>query len=371
MISRTMRRFYVYSAIFGLAFVMVLVPLVVPMLTREADYSVFNTGWNGCSDFYKDYISTYGAESVATTEDIYLNAVLRDLTHLDTDPRDAMLLIIGPSKPYGAHELAYLRTFLSEGGRIILADDFGVGNDILSFLGVDARFSGVPLLDLAYETSALVPVTFFGSGGSTLPYTALLNHATALSGVSSSYLYSSPSAFLDTNGNGVFDEGERRGPFPLISRIPYDEGVLILIADPSIFINDMYRREDNRALLLDNISVARAAGNTTLYVDEAHFAHAEAFSVVDVVLATNKNAYLRYGVAAVLLLMLGSILSVRRTVSSLFARAASALVNRRKGKKEQVPMDARDLAHAIHEDVPAWDVRSLYAFLSKFRKGAA
>jgi hypothetical protein len=126
---------------FGLAFVMVLVPLVVPMLTREADYSVFNTGWNGCSDFYKDYISTYGAESVATTEDIYLNAVLRDLTHLDTDPRDAMLLIIGPSKPYGTHELAYLRTFLSEGGRVILADDFGVGNDILSFLGIDARFS--------------------------------------------------------------------------------------------------------------------------------------------------------------------------------------------------------------------------------------
>ncbi len=184
-------------------------------------------------------------------------------------------------------------------------------------------------------------------------------------------LYAAPAAFLEANGNGVFDEGERRGPFPLISRIPYGEGVLILMADPSIFINDMYRREDNRELLLDNISVARAAGNTTLYVDEAHFAHAEAFSVVDVVLATNKNAYLRYGVAAVLLLMLGSLFPVRRTVSSLFARAASALVNRRKGKKEQVPMDARDLAHAIHEDVPAWDVRSLYAFLSKFRKGAA
>jgi hypothetical protein len=49
-----MRRFYLYSAIFGISFIMVFVPIVVPMLTREADYSVFNGGWNGSSSFYKD-----------------------------------------------------------------------------------------------------------------------------------------------------------------------------------------------------------------------------------------------------------------------------------------------------------------------------
>ena len=379
MISSTMRRFYLYSAIFGISFIMVFVPIVVPMLSREADFSVFNTGWNGSSSFFKDYVSTYDTQLVPSSEDIYLNTVLRDLTYLDVVPDDSIILILGPTRSYSQRELAYLASFVGEGGILALSDDFGVGNEILEYLGLEARFSGGLLLDLAYTSSAVFPVVY-GSDGSGIAQTLMLNYASVLTGVSDAFPYSSPASFLDVNPHGILHDREpagpyevvvpaRRtlGPFALAAVVPYGQGQVHLLSDPSIHINATYDKEDNRAFILEYLGALRGTEGRSLYIDEAHYAHDEIFDVVDVVLATNKNAYVQYGVAAILLLIL-----LHELPLGAVARRASDAVDallRRNAKKEQVRVSAKELAQLVHEEVPEWDVRSLYSFYAKFRRG--
>lgn len=364
MISSTMRRFYLYSAIFGISFILVFVPIIVPMLTRTADYSVFNGEWNGSSSFYKDYIYTYDFDIVPSTEDIYLNTVLKDLSLLQVEPSESIILIIGPSRTYGDHELSYLQTFLENGGIVALADDFGIGNDILAYLGMDERFSNTLLLDLSYASAAVFPVEY-ETGNDALPYTIALNFASTITGASGDILLSSPTSFLDTNENNRIDDGEPRGPFTLAAKVSYGEGELYLFSDPSIFINASYKEGDNASFILEYLCMLWDSNERSLYIDEAHFSIDEEFNVVDIVLATNKNAYFQFGVTLMLVLMIFHELPLLSAGRAFGARIARML--RHNAIKEHKSCDARELAYRVNEDMPEWDVRSLYTFYAKFR----
>lgn len=359
-----MRRFYLYSAIFGISFIMVFVPIVVPMLTREADYSVFNGDWNGSSSFYKDYVYTFDFDLTPSTEDIYLNTVLKDLSLLPVEPSKSIILIIGPSRTYGGHELSYLRVFLEAGGIVVLADDFGIGNEIMSYLGLSERFSNTLLLDLSYASAAVFPLEY-GTGADALPYVIALNYASTITGAGDSIIMSSPTSFLDTNENSRIDKGEPRGPFTLAARVPYGDGELYLLSDPSIFINASYDEGDNAAFVMEYLCMLWGSDERSLYIDEAHFLIDEEFNVVDVVLATNKNAYFQFGVALVLLLMIFHELPLLSTGRAFGARIIRML--RHNAIKEHQPCDARELAYRVKEDMPEWDVGSLYSFYAKFR----
>ncbi len=45
----SMKRFYKYFLIYGLALVFIVSALAVPILTTDTDFSIYNTDWNGCS----------------------------------------------------------------------------------------------------------------------------------------------------------------------------------------------------------------------------------------------------------------------------------------------------------------------------------
>ncbi len=157
------------------------------------------------------------------------------------------------------------------GGALVLADDYGYGNSVLEYLGLSARFSGQALIDPLsnYKNKRLPRISNLRPAPLTAKAESLvLNHATCLFGVddSETLALSSAFSFLDTDGNGAGDPLEPVGPFPVISQHRLGKGQVILISDPSIFINSM-QSIDSNATLVENIATI-AAGS--LFIDQSH-----------------------------------------------------------------------------------------------------
>ena len=194
---------------------------------------------------------------------------LESLSELSSLPRGSALILI-PYLPFGQAELEALNSFLSRGGTLVLADDYGYGNQVLKHLGLEVRFSGYPLLDplTAHKNEWLPSISRLESDWLTDGVEGLVfNHATCLSDVDGADIIarSSSFSFLDINDNQTWDEGEATGPLPVISRHNLSEGQVILIADPSIFINAMETLDGNLSFI-QNIN----ANSDGLYIDQSH-----------------------------------------------------------------------------------------------------
>lgn len=194
---------------------------------------------------------------------------LRNLTSLrrDVEPHMSTVLMLGPSKPFTAQEVEAVEVFLVSGGRVVLADDFGTGNSLLQGLELDARFSGLLLLDpLFKEQNSRMPRVLNvlssrytgGVEGVTFNYPTVLNHTEDVAILA----WSTPFSYLAATPSPP-SEDSAVGPFPVMAEAKVGEGSLILISDSSLFINSMLDREDNMALL-------RGLAGGKVYLDEAH-----------------------------------------------------------------------------------------------------
>ncbi|MFC2019133.1 DUF4350 domain-containing protein [Chloroflexota bacterium] len=242
-----------FLVIFTIA-VVILMAAVVWFFPSNDDYRLENPFWNGTSDI--DQITPV--------------SMLESLSELPSAPQGSTLILV-PYLPFTPDELATLDSFISEGGVLILADDYGFGNQVLEYLGTGGRFSGESLLDPLFNyKNQWFPRIFHLR---TEPLTdevqgLLLNHSTCLLGVADNEVLakSSSFSFLDQNGNGERDADEAIGPLPVISRLSLAQGQLILVADPSLFINSMEILANNYALI-KNIA---AINSSQLLIDYSH-----------------------------------------------------------------------------------------------------
>jgi len=214
------------------------------------DFGVENELWNGMSKT--------------------LVAEFRPLKSLDDLPAESTLLLI-PYSDFSTAELERIKDFVSQGGNLILADDYGYGNKVLEYLGLNERFSGAPLLDplVNYKHAWFPRILHIRDSALTTGVTSLvLNHATALTYVAPGDVIASSSAFsfLDLSGNEESDSYDPAGSFPVISRHPVSSGQVILIADPSIFINSMNGLEDNKKLIKNIVALS----TTPPFIDQSH-----------------------------------------------------------------------------------------------------
>ena len=220
------------------------------------DFMAANQMWNGVSRFNRDY----GAANVNSLESAQLP--------------DAGTLVAIPYLDYSATELEAIRSFVDHGGTLLLMDDFGYGNTVLEYLGVQARFSHQPLLDplFCYKNPALPLITDFTTA---LPGVneVLMNHASTLLSVPEEAVVarSSSSSYLDLNGNSVYDEGEPKGPFVVAAKLKVGDGTVALVSDPSTAINSMVDKFDNRAFISD---LSTNAGEGPFVFDSSHLAKA-------------------------------------------------------------------------------------------------
>ena len=246
----TLRKYLLFW-VAGLAATLAVLIWCFPVKT---DFAAANDSWNGCRE-----ISRAGE--------------IQPLTSLHQLPpfHPGITLLVIPYADFSEAELSRLRCFVQDGGRLVLADDYGTGNQVLSYLELAARFSGERLRDPVFyyrtqnfpEIGGLRPDSLM-EGVDRL----VLNHATALEGVGPEEVLASSSSFsyLDENDNGKPDGAEPQGAQPVISRHPYGAGRILLVADPSIFINAMLETAGN-PVFVDNII---SSGAAPLYLDQSH-----------------------------------------------------------------------------------------------------
>jgi len=232
----------------------VILGVVLWLFPSDEDFRAENPFWNGISDVASNYQLS----------------PLEALSELPTSPRGASLILI-PYQSLQSAELEALQGFVAQGGTLFLADDYGYGNQVLQYLGLQARFSGQVLFDPLhnYKNGWFPRIDRFKSHPLTSNTESLIfNHATCLINVDSddALALSSPFSFLDLNGNQTGDEGEPVGPLPVISQHKLNSGQIILIADPSIFVNSMQAIGSNGAFIQGMADITAAS----LFIDQSH-----------------------------------------------------------------------------------------------------
>jgi hypothetical protein len=154
----------------------------------------------------------------------------------------------------------------------MVMDDFGYGNDILTYLGIDCRFAGTPLLDplYCYKNQSFPEIIDFSLAVSRNVKEVVLNNATALLNIDNSMViaWSTASSYLDRNGNSSWDEGELQGPLPVAAKMRLGTGTIILVSDPSILINSMLVKDDN--LLFIKSLTGSGTNSGKIMVDTSH-----------------------------------------------------------------------------------------------------
>jgi hypothetical protein len=224
-------------------------------------YHPLNQDWNGCSKI-----------ASVTENATFLLSYDKPLPN-----STSLLAIIGPSMNFSGRESSSIGNFLKNGGIVLLADDFGTGNSLLEGLNVSARFSGEPLADLYYysKNPDFPIITDFSPSRATDNLSAIvLDRPSYLNtGNSSSVIKigsSSPFSFIDPSGTGRPSPNETINSYTVLATVRIGRGLLLLVADPSMFINDMISLYDNVRLFQNALKM----GDGSVIFDAAHLVRA-------------------------------------------------------------------------------------------------
>jgi hypothetical protein len=231
--------------------------LIIWFYPPTADFKVDNPFWNGLETFDKQE----NANPIDTLSNL-------------PDPATGTTLVIIPYTEYTETELTQIKNYVTNGGTLVLLDDYGYGNQILSSLGAGIQFSCQQLIDplFDYHTKTLPKITDFTTNKITANVSSILfNHATTLEVTNAKTVaYSSSFSFLDGNNNQVWEENEKIGPLPVIAYQQIGQGYVIAIADPSLLINSMITLDDNQQLI--NNAITFQSSNPEIYIEQSHLA---------------------------------------------------------------------------------------------------
>ncbi|MCO8265091.1 DUF4350 domain-containing protein [Haloferax sp. AB510] len=230
--------------------------------TSSSTYGAFNAAWDGGS----------GIRGVASDAGAETEVVYNTTEYSEVDPAGTVAFVISPERGYTDAEADRIEAFVRAGGTVVVADDFRPhGNDLLARLGASARINQTPLRDdrHQYKSGALPVATRVAADPLTRDVSQLtLNHpATVTENESTVLVRSSNFSYLDRDDDGELDESEALRSYPVATTERLGEGDVVVVSDPSVFINAMLERPDNRAF-----AEALVADRTAVVLD---FSHAE------------------------------------------------------------------------------------------------
>jgi len=241
----------------GVVLLLAVLVVVGHLSTNSLEFSRYNSGWNGTSQFFSDL-------------DRHRLVEIADPARLDAYPENSTLFIIAPERPPTETERAAFKAFIERGNTIVLADDFGTGNAILRGIGsrISIRQGNVSSIDREYADSYSAVAYPYANVSLTHDIRKiLLNRAAPLEG-GTTLVRTSIMSWIDANGDRRINNDERLGAFTVIAAEEIGSGRLIVISDPSIFINSMYApdpRWDNRVFISKLVD-----GNGAILVDQAN-----------------------------------------------------------------------------------------------------
>lgn len=222
----------------------------------NGDFRVENPFWNG--------LSTIESKAKLTVIDTFDN--------LPSNPRGTALLLV-PYEQVSDLGLTQLGGYVSSGGTLVLLDDYGFGNQVLSSFGLKMRFTGEQLLDplFDYRNKFIPKITDFAATPIAANVSSIVfNHATSLDDTSGATVaaYSSSFSFLDVNGDGSWDSNEPNGPFPVVAYAKVGQGVVVAVVDPSLLINGMIGLDDNLQFI--NNAVGLQSDSPEIFIDQSY-----------------------------------------------------------------------------------------------------
>ena len=280
-----------------LAVLVVLMFLVVAVTavlssTPQSQMLAYDDDWDDLSKFRADILNMPLNLSVRTVDSSA--ASLAEIK----DARGMLYMAIGIERSYTFAEWRAIRLFQNRGGTVIVADDYGHGNSLLKFYGYEDNpsishigdrpqaqylFSGDRLSDVRVDRNPqLVRLTVPIWPG--LEYEVLLNDPSCFvlnddwadldpweidrqsAEPAEIIANSSSQSWIDENRDGIRDPGEKVDEYPVI----IGQQGMILISDPSIFINDMYDRMDNGRFAQALIARVLPGGGVVIFDESIH-----------------------------------------------------------------------------------------------------
>ncbi|XES77649.1 MAG: DUF4350 domain-containing protein [Candidatus Bathyarchaeia archaeon] len=222
----------------------------------NGDFGVENPFWNG----------------LTTVESQENTTPLKAFNELPVNPLGTTLFLV-PYEPFSEAELRQLKSYVNDGGTLVVMDDYGYGNQVLGDLGVNMKFTGEPLLDplFDYQNKWFPKITDFTQSPMTNNVSnIILNHATSLNNTADAIVvaYSSTFSFSGTNGNEEWNTNESNGPLPVVAYQRINQGVVIAVADPSMLTNGMIKMGDN-SQFIQNVASFQDE-KPQVFVDQTH-----------------------------------------------------------------------------------------------------
>jgi len=228
------------TALFVLALLFILLLAVFRFYLSDDDFNPENYWWNGMS-------------SLASTTTI---VPLYGLSGLSSADANDTLLIVEPTLNYSEGDVASVNSFLARGGRVVVMDDFGKADNLLSGLGSPITIRKVPLCQYDdFYVNFSCPIVNVSAGS---PYAVnvnriVLNYPASLNitGNVSLIATSTDMGWLDPADNSSLGPDEQLGVYPVAASDRFGNGDLIVISDPDILANGMIDKYDNRAFMAD------------------------------------------------------------------------------------------------------------------------
>jgi hypothetical protein len=307
--AKSKKRKVVNIIVFGFVFTIAWLPLVLSVAgTGAVDslafslYNPYDYPGNGCSRL-REVLESTAVQIHGENRQLEVMPLISSLSVVDGINTNSVLCVLGPSSPFSIIETSSLIDFFDRGCCMVIADDFGSGNQILDYLALmipnfpsqfilvskvsGIRFDNRLLLDSSSNDGGkpLLPTitSFTGPGGTIFPNThrVVMNYATGITGVSQNF---TPLAMSSTNSwltsdwnNPAYDPnrpdaygGDKSGPFTLVGMMGIGKGILVLISDPSLFINDMIIRGDNAVFAQELFTFLAQHSNTSNVIFDHH-----------------------------------------------------------------------------------------------------
>lgn len=236
------------------------VSLFITAGTSSASFSAYNTQWDGTAEV-KATANENGAETlIAQNTSRYAQLA----------PNRTLAVVFSPTKEYDNKDTDQIQSFVRSGGTLLVAEDYSDGgNELLSAVGANARVSGHPLRDErrigpspAFPRGIPVNNNTYTVGINSI----MLNHGSSVTPESATTLVrSSEFSYLDRNQNEELDDEEELSTYPIVTVEEVGAGTVVVISDPSIFLNSMLNRANN-AVFLENI----VSSHQTVLLDVSH-----------------------------------------------------------------------------------------------------
>jgi len=225
--------------------------IVLSVITATITIAIASVILPPQDDFQKDNVYWNGLKTFSQLT----NATFTDVLSQQLNPATTVIFIIGPSQNITENRMQYWKNYAENGGTVVMMDETGIINDVLSYLNIGIRIDGHILLDpvFYYKSWKLPKIMDITKSSIMQNVTAIITDMPSILNITDQNVKilakSSIFSFLDLKGNFQPSQGDPSGPFPVAAELNYGKGKIIVFSDSDLFINSIITFANNTQLL--------------------------------------------------------------------------------------------------------------------------